>query len=98
MRIEKMKKREFLAAGMGVGLGLAALRTASAQRGGRGANRVVSSRKAKTTKLFRSPEGFPNAVAVTPEGLWIAEQKLSGPVAAQYHMADPKDRSFGSAI
>src|SRR5712691_850837 len=32
-------------------------------------------RKAKTTVLFKSPEGYPNAIAVAPEGLWIAEQK-----------------------
>jgi sugar lactone lactonase YvrE len=32
-------------------------------------------RKAKTTLLFKSPEGYPNAIAVAPEGLWIAEQK-----------------------
>ena len=47
-------------------------------------------RLAKTTKLFRSPEGFPNGIAVTPEGLWIAEQKLSGAQAASYHMPEPK--------
>src|ERR1700704_6671598 len=32
-------------------------------------------RKVKTTPLFKSPEGYPNAIAVAPEGLWIAEQK-----------------------
>jgi hypothetical protein len=45
---------------------------------------------AKTTKLFKSPPGFPNAVAVTPEGLWIAEQKMSGAQAATYHLPEPK--------
>jgi hypothetical protein len=82
-----LNKREFLAAGIGAGMGLTALRSAAAQ----GANNIRSSRRAKTTKLFRSPEGFPNAIAVTSEGLWIAEQKLSGPAAAQYHLAEPKD-------
>ena len=86
-----LNKREFLAAGIGAGLGLTALRSASAQGKASGANNIRSSRRAKTTKLFRSPEGFPNAVAVTSEGLWIAEQKLSGSAAAQYHMAEPKD-------
>jgi hypothetical protein len=89
--MHKVSKREFLAAGIGTGLGLSALRTASAHRGGAGANRIISTRKAKTTKLFRSPEGFPNAIAVTPEGLWIGEQKLSGPAAVQYHVPEPKD-------
>jgi len=45
----------------------------------------------KTTKLFKSPDGFPNAIAVIPEGLWIAEQKETGRAAAQYHLPEPKD-------
>lgn len=32
-------------------------------------------RKIKTTPLFKSPEGYPNGIAVAPEGLWICEQK-----------------------
>jgi hypothetical protein len=87
--MHKVSKREFLAAGIGTALGVSAMRTGSAQRAG--ANRIVSTRKAKTTKLFRSPEGFPNAIAVTPEGLWIGEQKLSGAIAVQYHLPEPKD-------
>ena len=47
-------------------------------------------RVAKTTRLFKSPEGYPNALALAPEGLWIGEQKLSGSLAAQYHVSDPK--------
>jgi hypothetical protein len=43
------------------------VRTALAQRRG---NQPVSDRIAKTTKLFKSPEGFPNGVAVTPE-VWM---------------------------
>ena len=48
-------------------------------------------RTAKTTKLFKSPPGFPNALAVAPEGLWIGQQKLSGASAAQCHLPDPAD-------
>src|ERR1051325_3574792 len=48
------------------------------------------SRKAKTTKLFKSPDGFPNGVAVTSEGPWIAAQKMSGQQAAAYHLPEPK--------
>jgi len=44
---------------------------------------------AKTTKLFTSPPGYPNGIAVTPEGLWIAEQKMSGAQAAAYHLPEP---------
>jgi hypothetical protein len=32
-------------------------------------------RKVKTTPLFKSPEGYPNGIAVAPEGLWVCEQK-----------------------
>jgi hypothetical protein len=86
-----INKREFLAAG--IGASLAGMSSAFAQQGsaGRSNSGRTSSRKAKTTKLFKSPSGFPNAVAVTPEGLWIGEQKLSGQVAVQYHLTDPKD-------
>lgn len=31
-------------------------------------------RKGKVTKLFKSPDGNPNALETTPEGLWIGEQ------------------------
>jgi hypothetical protein len=44
---------------------------------------------AKTTKLFKSPPGYPNGIAATPEGLWIAEQKLSGAQAAAYDLPQP---------
>src|SRR5712692_10979419 len=79
-----MTKREFLA--MGLGLGAA---RAFAQSG----RQPIPSRKAKTTKLFKSPQGFPNGIAVAPEGLWIAEQKLSGAQAVSYHMPEPKSLS-----
>src|SRR6266853_72125 len=80
-----MTKREFLAMGLGVA-GARALAQSSR-------NQPIPSRKAKTAKLFKSPPGFPNGVAVTPEGLWIGEQKLSGAAAAQYHLEEPKDLS-----
>ena len=74
-----MTKREFLASS----LGAAYAQTAS----------QAKKRVAKTTKMFKSPPGFPNGLAATPEGLWIAEQKLSGAQAAAYHMAEPKSLS-----
>jgi hypothetical protein len=42
-------------------------------RTGRGAE-PVQVLKVKTTPLFKSPEGYPNGIAVAPEGLWICEQ------------------------
>jgi hypothetical protein len=46
---------------------------------------------ATTRNLFKAPPGLPNAIAVVPEGLWIAEQKMSGPLAKQYNMPEPQD-------
>ena len=98
-----MNKREFLAASVGVGLGLGRGPTAFAQQRSAvpsrtnsvsGAfSRQIPTRSAKTTKLFKSPSGFPNAIAVADEGLWIAEQKLSADLAAMFHVAEPKDLS-----
>src|SRR5712692_8943788 len=94
-----MTKREFLTASIGTGLALAkgtaafsqqASATTQKDSGQSGGNRRVASRMAKTTKLFKSPPGFPNAIAVTPEGLWIGEQKMSGAQAATYHLPEPK--------
>ncbi|MCX6585746.1 MAG: hypothetical protein NTX13_04095 [Acidobacteria bacterium] len=50
-------------------------------------------RRAKTTKLFRAPDGFPNGLAATAEGLWIAEQKLSGSQAQAYGLPEPRSLS-----
>jgi hypothetical protein len=93
-----MTKREFLTASLGTGLALAEATAAfsqqpaaAARRDGGQPNPRPPSRRVKTTKLFRSPEGFPNAIAVTPEGLWIGEQRLSGAQAATYHLPEPKD-------
>ena len=75
-------KREFLAAGVvGLGLGIAGAAfgqpaaAAGGQPAGRRARREIPNRMAKTSVMFKTPEGFPNAIAVAPEGLWIGEQK-----------------------
>ena len=94
-----MNKREFLAAavtGAFILRGQAQDGSAAAPRigGGRPADsRWAPTRKAKTTKLFKAPEGLPNGIAVTDQGLWIAEQKLSGAAAAMYRLEEPKDLS-----
>lgn len=90
-----MTKREFLKAGIGAGVALqgsAALaqQVAAARKDGGSTGSKRPARMAKTTKLFKSPGGFPNAIAVTDEGLWIGEQKLSGAQAASYHLPEPK--------
>lgn len=75
-----MTKREFLAAGFGAAF-------AQAPSG------KVAKRMAKTTKLFKAPDGFPNGLAATSEGLWIAEQKLSGTQAKDYRLPEPRSLS-----
>jgi len=47
----------------------------SGQSVGGGRPDAPPARRVKTTALFKSPEGYPNAIAVAPDGLWIAEQK-----------------------
>jgi hypothetical protein len=88
-----MTKREFLAASIGAGLGLGKAATAFAQASGPAqpaGNKPIPSRMAKTAKLFKSPPGYPNGIAATPEGLWIAEQKMTGAQAVAYHVPEPK--------
>ncbi len=36
---------------------------------------AVRSRTGRIVKLFKSPEGYPNAMAAAPEGWWLGEQK-----------------------
>jgi len=67
----KTRRREFLGS---LAVGLMGTRLAGAQTASGGASHPLV-RKAKTTPLFKSPEGYPNAIAVSPEGLWIGEQK-----------------------
>lgn len=83
-----MTKREFLAATLSAGSAFAQ-QVAAVRKDPPKAQ--PAKRMAKTTKLFKSPKGFPNGMAVTSEGLWIGEQKLSGAQAASYKLPEPKD-------
>lgn len=91
-----MTKREFIAGSFATGLTLGSGTTAYAQQASAAVRKdagpsTAKRRIAKTTKLFKSPSGFPNGVASSPEGLWIAEQKLSGAQAASYHLPEPEN-------
>jgi len=96
-----MRKRDFLAAGLGLGAGLAAsslLGSALGQQapaappvGGGGRGRVQTAR-ARTTKLFQSPGLYPNALAAAPDGLWIGQQKVTAQVARDWNVPMPADR------
>ena len=83
-----IRKRDFLAASAGIAAGLDAL-AASAQTEHEKATpvhaeqdkRPIPRRRAKTTVLFKTPNanaGWPNALALAPEGLWIGEQRHDG--------------------
>jgi len=80
-----MDKRAFLKSslllGMGAALGGRAMaQTAAAEADARRIAREtraappVPNRVARTTDLFKSPEGYPNAIAAVKEGVWIGEQ------------------------
>lgn len=56
-----MERRSFLGGMLAVGGALAAPTD-------------VPSRAAKVVKLFKSPDGHPNGLETSPEGLWIGEQ------------------------
>ena len=58
-----------------IGAGLLGTRLAGAQTQSGAGAKTVPVRKAKTTTLFKSPEGYPNAITATADGLWIGEQK-----------------------
>jgi hypothetical protein len=78
-------KRQFLT---GIGLGMAAaavavpalaqgMKKAAAAPEDGPAGKVLPNRMAKTTKLFKTPGPWPNALAMAPEGLWVAQQHLT---------------------
>jgi hypothetical protein len=76
-------KREFLT-GAGLALAAAAASPAFAQNAKKAAaaddvpsGKALPNRKAKTTKLFKAPGPWPNALATAPEGLWVAQQHLT---------------------
>jgi hypothetical protein len=86
-----LKKRDFLLWGGGfalVGPAFAQSAPGLAAQDGRPA---IPRRRARTKVLFNTPAGLPNALAATPEGLWIGEQKMSGALAKQYNVPDATD-------
>jgi len=91
-------KREFLTSiGLGLAAATAAVTPAFAQAmkkaapapedGPRG--KKLPNRMAKTTKLFKTPGTYPNALATAPEGLWIAQQHLTEGEAKGVNMPWP---------
>ena len=85
-----MRKREFFAGlGLMAGTGFA---LAQQEKGGalvypKGkdlgavppeARKQVPNRKVTTKNLFKVPDAYPNGIAITEDGIWVAEQKAAG--------------------
>jgi len=101
----QLKRREFLATGLAATIGSAAVALAQqgapapdrAGRGGGGGGRgrgAAPARSAKTTRMFKSPGMYPNALAVMTDGaggLWIGQQKVTGQSAITYGVPAEKD-------
>ena len=88
-------KREFLT-GAGLMLAAAAASPAFAQQAKKpaadaaeegGGRKPLPTRMAKTTKLFKAPGVWPNALAASPQGLWVAQQHLTAGEAKGVNMA-----------
>jgi hypothetical protein len=109
----RMKRREFLAAGLALNVASAvalAQQGGAPDRAGRGAagggggggrgRGPVPSRMAKTTRMFKSPGMFPNALAVmtdAPGGLWIGQQKITAANSKTYNLPvlpDPDEAAW----
>jgi hypothetical protein len=91
-------KREFLARGLGLGLSLgvaggSALAQDDLGRTGESAPAALPPlRKARTTKLFLSPPGWPNAITADPErGFWVQEQRHDNKQEAAW-LLDPNGK------
>ena len=85
-----LNKRDFITAAMA----LAASSGAQAQTAARSTvtpQRKIERGMMKTTRMFKSPPGFSNGMAVVPEGLWLAQQNISGESAKRYGLPEPKD-------
>ena len=98
----EIKRREFLATGLALNLGAAASVLAQGGAaparqgggGGGGGRGNVVRRTAKTTRMFKSPGMYPNALAVmtdAPGGLWIGQQKITASNADTYKLPIEKD-------
>jgi hypothetical protein len=74
----EIRRRDFLAGGLGLVASAGLVRIQAQQADSAPPpppKRQVPHRMVKTTNLFKAPPGYPNAVAIAPEGLWVAEQK-----------------------
>src|SRR5690349_25014924 len=91
-----LNKRDFVTGAIGAALSTTISAAAAQAQPAKPANGLNPERKIphgmmKTTRMFRYPKGYGNGLAVAPEGLWIAQQKLSGEGAKRYGLPEPSD-------
>src|SRR6187549_631676 len=87
-----LNKREFVTGAMAAALAASAAQAQqAAPANGLNPPRKIPHGMMKTTRMFKYPQGYGNGLAVAPEGLWIAQQKLSGDGAKRYGLPEPKD-------
>lgn len=91
-----VSKRDLLTGAIGLGLASGVAYAQSAPQPAAAPARINAEdtprRVAKTTKLFKAPGLYPNALALAPEGLWIGQQKISDDQARQWGQTPPADR------
>ena len=54
--------------------------------GGGGKGKQIPHRMAKTTKMFKAPDFYPNAMAAGENGLWLGQQTVRGKTAEAAHI------------
>src|SRR3954469_8330443 len=91
-----LNKRAFVTGALGATLATAAqgqaMKSEAKKAASAPAKKTLPHGMVKTTKLFKSPPGFVNGLAVAPEGLWLGQQKVSGKHATEdYHLPEPTD-------
>jgi hypothetical protein len=79
-------KRSLLATGFGAaaGLALGGLPAFAQDEGGKA--KTIPHRMAKTTKMFKAPDFYPNAMAAGENGLWLGQQTVRGKTAEAAHI------------
>ena len=87
-----LNKRDFVTGTIAATLSAAAAQAQPiAPSNGLNPSRTIPHGMMKTTRMFKYPPGYGNGLAVAPEGLWIAQQKLTGDSAKRYGLPEPSD-------
>lgn len=72
--MDTVTRRNLLAATAAIGTGIVLTSSPSHAQHEGGVKGPPRGRTARTTRLFKAPQVYPNALAVAPEGVWIGQQ------------------------